>query len=44
MSILWVDGFDHYGADAARLTDGVYADANECSLSTANPRPAALPR
>lgn len=38
MSLLFVDGFDHYGPDAARLANGVYAENNGASLSAANPR------
>lgn len=38
MSLLWIDGFDHYGADAARLTEGVYASASGVTLSNLNPR------
>lgn len=34
----WMDGFDHYGTDAARLRDGVYAGANNVSLVDTNPR------
>lgn len=37
MSLLWCDGFDHYGV-AGNLTEGVYADAAGIVLSTANPR------
>lgn len=25
MSLLWMDGFDHYGGDAGKMRDGVYA-------------------
>lgn len=34
----WMDGFDHYGSDAALLTQGVYAQATGVTLSNANPR------
>lgn len=40
MALLWMDGFDHYGADESNMTDGVYAqvDTDFISLSSANPR------
>lgn len=38
MSLLWIDGFDHYGATAARLLEGAYASANLVTLSNVNPR------
>lgn len=36
--LLWMESFDKYGVDATRLTQGVYADADGVTLSTANPR------
>ncbi len=38
MSLLWLDGADHYGDDETILTDGVYAEVNSTVLSTLNPR------
>lgn len=39
MALLWMDGFDHYGTDLGKLTEGVYAEAsNVFSLNTSNPR------
>lgn len=37
MTLAWADGFEHYGDSVARMLDGVYADVNQCSISTANP-------
>lgn len=34
MARLHGDGFDHYGTDTSNMTDGTYADANSCALST----------
>lgn len=39
MSLLWADGFDHYGANIALLTQGPYAAVSQAGLSTANPGP-----
>ncbi len=36
--LLFMDGFDHYGADSALLTQGVYASASGVTLSAATPR------
>ena len=40
MSLLWCDGFDHYGLDEANMLDGPYAEVHPLvwDLSTANPR------
>lgn len=42
MSLIFCDGFDHYGLDESNMTDGVYAEVDAggtlWSLSTANPR------
>jgi hypothetical protein len=38
MALEWMDGFDQYGSAVARLLDGVYAEQEGASLSTANPR------
>lgn len=38
MALLWADGFDHYGSNAARLLDRVYSEINGVTLSTAKPR------
>lgn len=40
MSLIFCDGFDHYGLDEGNLTDGAYAqvDTPDIALSTANPR------
>ena len=36
--LLWMDGFDHYGANASRLLEGAYAAASLVTLSNLNPR------
>lgn len=36
--LLWIDGFDHYGTDAARLRDGVYAQAQGVEIVSAGAR------
>lgn len=36
--LLWIDGFDHYGANVARLRDGVYAEVNYVTLVAVNAR------
>nr|BDD44165.1 hypothetical protein 32 [bacterium] len=41
MSIIWMDGFDHYGADKNNMLKGPYSIAlsdGSSNLSTANPR------
>lgn len=43
MSLIFCDGFDHYGTDEGNMTDGAYAEvdtgvASLWNLSTANPR------
>lgn len=38
MALEWFDAFDQYGPTAARLLDGVYAEMEGVTLSTANPR------
>lgn len=39
MSMLWMDGFDHYGGPATDfMLDGAYADVNNSTLDTTNPR------
>lgn len=39
MSLIFCDGFDHYGTDITNMTDGAYAEVDtEWSLSTVNPR------
>jgi len=38
MALEWFDGFDQYGPTVARLLDGVYAEYEGVTLSTANPR------
>lgn len=39
MSLIFCDGFDHYGTDEGNMTDGAYAEVDtEWSLSTVNPR------
>lgn len=37
MTLLWCDGFDHYGTDTANMTDGAWAEVRG-TLTTANPR------
>lgn len=37
MTLLWADGFDHYGLDLNNMLDGVYATAENIELSTAHP-------
>ena len=37
MALLWCDGFDHYGV-IGNMTEGVYAQVANVSLSTSNPR------
>jgi hypothetical protein len=39
MSLLWADGFDHYGAVIGYLTQGPYAYTSQTALSSANPGP-----
>lgn len=39
MTLLWADGFDHYGSTAAYLTQGPYAEADGVTLSSASPGP-----
>jgi hypothetical protein len=39
MTILWADGFDHYGSVVGYLTQGPYASVSQTTLSTANPGP-----
>ena len=36
--LLFNDGFDHYGTNAALLLNGVYAESNGVTLSAINPR------
>lgn len=36
--LIFADGFDHYGPNAARLRNGVYAENNGGTLSDENPR------
>lgn len=36
--LLWIDGFDHYGGDVARLRDGVYSEVNGGSLVSTGAR------
>lgn len=40
MSLLWCDGFDHYGTDTSNMTDGAWAEVgtNGFSISATNPR------
>lgn len=38
MSLEWMDGADHYGDDETLLTQGVYAEVENVTLSTLNPR------
>lgn len=38
MALEWFDGCDQYGGVAARLLDGVYAETNGVTISSANPR------
>ena len=40
MTLLWCDGFDHYGLDENNMLDGLYAEVDTVvwNLSTANPR------
>jgi hypothetical protein len=39
MALLWFDGFDHYGLDTARMTEGPYASVDAAfTLSEINPR------
>jgi hypothetical protein len=39
MALLWFDGFDHYGTDTARLTEGPYDQVDAAfTLSEVNPR------
>jgi len=42
MTLLFIDGFDHYGTDTANMTDGAWADfgsvASDGFISVANPR------
>lgn len=39
MTLLWMDGLDHYGGSTSNLTDGAYAEASggNLSISTSNP-------
>jgi hypothetical protein len=39
MSLLWADGFDHYGSVVAYLTQGPYAAVSGVTLTTADPGP-----
>lgn len=36
--LLWIDGFDHYGGDVARLRDGVYAQVQGVELTAVGAR------
>lgn len=36
--LLWIDGFDHYGGDVARLRDGVYAQVQGVELTNVGAR------
>ena len=36
--LFWIDGFDHYGSDVARLRDGVYAQVESVTIVTAGAR------
>lgn len=36
--LLWIDGYDHYGADVARLRDGVYSQVEGVILTTVGAR------
>lgn len=36
--LLWIDGFDHYGGDVARLRDGVYSQVQGVELSAVGAR------
>ena len=39
MALIWFDGFDHYGLDETKLTEGPYDQADAAfTLSEANPR------
>lgn len=40
MTLLWCDGFDHYGTDKGNMTDGAWAESGgtDLTLSTGNPR------
>ncbi len=40
MTLLWCDGFDHYGTDTTNMTDGAWAEVGSSgfSLNTDNPR------
>ena len=39
MTLLWCDGFDHYGDDKTKMTDGAWAEvSNIGSISQVNPR------
>lgn len=38
MALLWIDGFDHYGDNAERLLEGVYADVVGATLTTVGAR------
>lgn len=40
MTLLFCDGFDHYGTDSGNMTDGAWAEVggNGFSISTTNPR------
>lgn len=38
MSLLWIDGFDHYGGQAARMLDGVYAQIEAVTLTSVGAR------
>jgi len=39
MSLLWADGFDHYGSVVAYMTQGPYAATAGLQLTTASPAP-----
>lgn len=36
--LFWIDGFDHYGSDVARLRDGVYSEVVGAALVTVGAR------
>src|SRR4051812_36169873 len=37
MSLLWADGFEHYGTDTSKMLDGLYGQASHCIISTTHP-------
>lgn len=37
MTLLWADPFDQFGGSEAMMLDGLYAQVDECELSTAHP-------